>query len=49
MERGFMDVKTCKDIINSRAGKQKLITIEPGHEKMASGNGGFAIMALDHS
>jgi cystathionine beta-synthase len=30
MERGFMDVKTCKDIINSRAGKQKLITIEPG-------------------
>jgi cystathionine beta-synthase len=30
MERGFMDVKTCKDIINSRAGKQKLVTIEPG-------------------
>jgi cystathionine beta-synthase len=29
MERGFMDVKTCKDIINSRAGKQKLVTIEP--------------------
>jgi cystathionine beta-synthase len=29
MERGFMDVKTCKDIINGRAGKQKLITIEP--------------------
>ncbi len=31
MERGFMDVKTCKDIINGRAGKQKLITIEPNH------------------
>jgi cystathionine beta-synthase len=31
MERGFMDVKTCKDIINGRAAKQKLITIEPNH------------------
>lgn len=31
MERGFMDVKTCKDIINGRAGKQKLITIDPDH------------------
>jgi cystathionine beta-synthase len=31
MERGFMDVKTCKDIINGRAGKQKLITIDPNH------------------
>jgi cystathionine beta-synthase len=31
MERGFMDVKTCKDIINGRAAKQKLVTIEPGH------------------
>jgi cystathionine beta-synthase len=30
MERGFMDVKTCKDIINGRAAKQKLVTIEPG-------------------
>jgi cystathionine beta-synthase len=29
MERGFMDVKTCKDIINSRGIKQKLVTIEP--------------------
>src|SRR2546421_6823512 len=31
IERGFMDVKTCKDIINGRTAKQKLITIEPGH------------------
>jgi len=31
MERGFMDVKTCKDIINGRTAKQKLITIEPTH------------------
>jgi cystathionine beta-synthase len=31
MERGFMDVKTCKDIISSRAAKQKLVTIEPTH------------------
>jgi len=31
MERGFMDVKTCKDIINGRASKQKLVTIEPNH------------------
>jgi len=31
MERGFMDVKTCKDIINGRAAKQKLVTIEPNH------------------
>ncbi|AEW00781.1 cystathionine beta-synthase [Niastella koreensis GR20-10] len=29
MERGFMDVKTFKDIINGRTGKQKLVTIEP--------------------
>jgi len=29
MERGFMDVKTCKDIINGRTAKQKLVTIEP--------------------
>jgi cystathionine beta-synthase len=31
MERGFLDVKTCKDIINGRAAKQKLITIDPDH------------------
>jgi cystathionine beta-synthase len=31
MERGFMDVKTCKDIINNRTAKQKLVTIEPTH------------------
>ena len=30
IERGFLDVKTFKDIINSR-GKVKLITIEPQH------------------
>ena len=29
IERGFLDVKTFKDIINSRGGKQKLVTIEP--------------------
>lgn len=29
MERGFLDVKTFKDIVNSRSGKQKLVTIEP--------------------
>ncbi|MEP6684408.1 MAG: pyridoxal-phosphate dependent enzyme [Parafilimonas sp.] len=28
MERGFLDVKTFKDIVNSRAGK-KLVTIQP--------------------
>jgi len=31
MERGFMDVKTFKDIVSGRAAKQKLVTIEPGH------------------
>lgn len=31
MERGFMDVKTFKDIITGRGVKQKLVTIEPGH------------------
>jgi cystathionine beta-synthase len=31
MERGFMDVKTFKDIVNGRGVKQKLVTIEPGH------------------
>ena len=31
MERGFLDVKTFKDIVNGRNSKQKLITIEPGH------------------
>ena len=29
MERGFLDVKTFKDIVNGRAAKQKLVTIEP--------------------
>jgi len=29
IERGFLDVKTFKDIINSRSGKQKLVTVEP--------------------
>jgi cystathionine beta-synthase len=29
IERGFLDVKTFKDIINSRSSKQKLVTIEP--------------------
>jgi cystathionine beta-synthase len=31
MERGFMDVKTFRDIITGRGIKQKLVTIEPGH------------------
>jgi cystathionine beta-synthase len=30
IERGFLDVKTFKDIVSSRATKQKLVTIEPG-------------------
>lgn len=30
MERGFMDVKTFKDIVSGRGIKQKLVTIEPG-------------------
>lgn len=30
MERGFLDVKTFKDIVSGRGPKQKLITIEPG-------------------
>ena len=30
MERGFLDVKTFKDIVNARAGK-KLVTIQPTH------------------
>ena len=29
IERGFLDVKTFKDIINSRGAEQKLVTIEP--------------------
>ena len=29
MERGFLDVKTFKDIISAR-GAKKLVTIEPG-------------------
>jgi cystathionine beta-synthase len=31
MERGFLDVKTFKDIVNGRADKQTLVTIQPGH------------------
>ncbi len=31
MERGFLDVKTFKDIVNGRNNRQKLVTIEPGH------------------
>jgi cystathionine beta-synthase len=29
MERGFLDVKTFRDIVNSRHAKHKLVTIEP--------------------
>lgn len=31
MERGFLDVKTFKDIVSGRPAKQKLVTIEPKH------------------
>ncbi len=31
MERGFLDVKTFKDIVSGRAVKQKLVTIDPKH------------------
>jgi cystathionine beta-synthase len=31
MERGFMDVKTFKDIVSGRASKQRLVTIDPKH------------------
>ncbi len=31
MERGFLDVKTFKDIVSGRNSRQKLVTIEPGH------------------
>jgi cystathionine beta-synthase len=31
LERGFLDVKTFKDIVNGRASKQKLVTVEPAH------------------
>jgi cystathionine beta-synthase len=31
MERGFLDVKTFKDIVNGRSVQQKLVTIEPKH------------------
>jgi len=31
MERGYLDVKTFKDLINARSPKQKLVTIAPKH------------------
>ena len=31
MERGFLDVKTFKDIVNGRAAQQKLVHVEPGN------------------
>jgi cystathionine beta-synthase len=31
MERGFLDVKTFRDIVNGRGPKQKLVTIAPAH------------------
>ena len=31
MERGFLDVKTFKDIVNGRATRQKLVHVEPHH------------------
>jgi len=31
MERGFLDVKTFKDIISGRGPKQKLVSVQPGH------------------
>src|SRR5215210_3540258 len=30
-ERGFLEVKTFKDLVNARGPKQKLITIQPSH------------------
>jgi cystathionine beta-synthase len=29
MERGFMDAKTFRDVVNARGGKQRLITLSP--------------------
>jgi cystathionine beta-synthase len=31
LERGFLDVKTFKDIVNGRSAKQKLVTVQPTH------------------
>lgn len=31
LERGFMDVKTFKDIVTGRGTRHKLVTVEPGH------------------
>lgn len=31
MERGFLDVKTFRDIVNGRNAKHKLVSIEPSH------------------
>jgi cystathionine beta-synthase len=31
IERGFIEVKTFKDLISARSSKQKLITVEPSH------------------
>jgi cystathionine beta-synthase len=31
MERGFLDVKSFRDIVNGRPAKQKLVTIDPKH------------------
>lgn len=31
IERGFIDVKTFRDLISARSSKQKLITVEPSH------------------
>jgi cystathionine beta-synthase len=31
MERGFLDVKTFRDIVSARSSKQRLVTVEAGH------------------
>jgi cystathionine beta-synthase len=31
MERGFLDVKTFRDLVSTRSTRQRLVTIEPGH------------------
>lgn len=36
MERGFLDVKTFKDIVSGRAAKQKLVCVEPAHTVAAA-------------
>jgi cystathionine beta-synthase len=36
IERGYLDVKTFKDLVNARSSKQKLVTIAPMHTVAAA-------------